>query len=240
MNINQQNTQHFGNRLLDIVKLFPKRITRLFLHFWNGPLFFISKNAQNQLFIKSIAFWWWELSCHILELFGIAEWYEAACGIYKKETRLLNAFELVMAKEIFGNTINYARVRIDETAEIACKKSQLKYVSFYTINSWGRMSDYIFIHEMVHVWQYQKFGAVYIPKALKVHLTKGMGYNYGGLLTLQNAMNNNGKFLDFNFEQQGDIVADYFRIRCGDEPIWGNATDEYLPVYEYFIAQLME
>lgn len=180
------------------------------------------------------------MGCLILEIFGIAECYETACDFYKKETRSLNAFELVMAKEIFGDTINYARVRIDETAEIACKNSHLKYVSFYTINSWGRMSDDIFIHEMVHVWQYQKFGAVYIPKALKVHLTEGMGYNYGGLSALQHSMKNNGKFLDFNFEQQGDIVADYFRIRCGDFPIWGNATKQDLPVYEYFVSQLAE
>jgi hypothetical protein len=229
-----------GFRFLDIVKLFPRRITRFLLHFWTGPRFFFSKKAQNQPFIRSVAFWWWELSCLVLEIFGIAEWYEMGCDFYKKETRPLNSFELVMAKEIFGNTINYARVRIDETAEIACKNSYLKYVSFYTINSWGRMSDDIFIHEMVHIWQYQKFGAVYIPKALKVHLTKGMSYNYGGLAALKKSMAKNGNFLDFNFEQQGDIVADYFRIRCGDAPIWGKANKDDLPVYEYFIGQLLQ
>lgn len=202
-------------------------------------MFFISQKANNQSFIKSVAFWWWELICHILDTLGIAELYEASCDLYKKETRPLNAFEIVMAKEIFGNTINYDRVRIDETAEIACKNSQLKYVSFYTINSWGRMSDDIFIHEMVHIWQYENVGAVYIPKALKVHLTKGMGYNYGGLPALEKSMKAGGKLLDFNYEQQGDIVADYFRIRSGNPPIWGKATKKDLPVYEYFIAQLL-
>ena len=236
---NFHNKTFIGFRFSDIIKFLPKRILRFLLHFWNVPLFFFSKNAQNQSVIRSIAFWCWELGCLVLEILGIAEWYETACDLYKKETRSLNSFELVMAKEIFGNSINYDRVRIDETAEIACKNSYLKYVSFYTINSWGRMSDDIFIHEMVHVWQYEKFGAVYIPKALKVHLTKGMSYNYGGVAALEKSMEANGRFLDFNFEQQGDIVADYFRIRCGDTPIWGEAGKEDLPIYEYFIEQLL-
>ena len=213
-------------------------MTRLVLHFWNGLTFFILQNANNQSIIKSIAFWWWEMSCLVLDTLGIAEWYETACDFIKKETRPLNAFEMVMAREIFGNTIQYHRVRIDETAEIVCKKGTLKYVSFYTINSWGRMSDDIFIHEMVHIWQYENVGAAYIPKALRVHLTKGMGYDYGGVAVLKKSMNAGGKFQDFNYEQQGDIVADYFRIKCGYSPIWGDGRLEDLWVYEYFVEQV--
>ena len=211
---------------------------RLVLHFWNGILFFAAQRIDNQSIVKNIAYWWWELACYILDTLGISEIYETGCGQYKKATRPLNVYELFMAKEIFGNSINYARVRIDETAEIACKNSQLKYVSFYTINSWGGMSDDIFIHEMVHVWQYENVGAAYIPKALRVHLTEGLGYNYGGLDALKFCREKGGKLLDFNYEQQGDIVADYFRLKSGYLPIWGDATRKDLPVYEYFIDQL--
>lgn len=233
------NNKNFSsNRFIDVFKFFPKRMTRLILHFWEGAIYFTTPKFRNQSFVLSIVYWWWELGCHVLDTLGIAEGYEAVCDFTKKETRPLNAFELIMAKEIFGDTINYERVRIDETAEIACKSSTLKYVSFYTINSWGRMSDDIFIHEMVHIWQYENVGAVYIPKALRVHLTEGMGYNYGGLSALEKSMKKGGKLLDFNYEQQGDIVADYFRIKCGYPPIWGKGTKTDLKIYEYFVEQL--
>jgi len=234
-----QKLKHLPIRFLNFFLSLPKRTVFLFLHFLDGPIYLLSQKPTNQSFANSIFYWWWELVCKILDLFGISELYETACDFYKKETRPLNGFELIMAKEIFGNSIEYDRVRIDEMAEIACKKGFLKYVSFNTINSWGTMSDSIFIHEMVHVWQYQKIGMAYIPKALKVHLTDGMSYNYGGVLALKKIKAVQGGLLDFNYEQQGDIVGDYFRIKNGMPPCWGNGTIVDLEVYEYFIQDLV-
>ncbi|MEL6865625.1 MAG: hypothetical protein AAFP19_14455, partial [Bacteroidota bacterium] len=45
-------------------------------------------------------------------------------------------------------------------------------------------------------------------------------------------------FLAFNLEQQGDIVSDYYRIRDGYKPRWGNGKRQDLPVYQSFIDQL--
>jgi len=139
-----------------------------------------------------------------------------------------------MAKEIFGNAINYDRIRIDESAYLGPKQQQICYVSFYIINSWGKMQNSILIHELVHVWQYENMGAVYIPRALWAQTTDE-GYNYGGLENLVIALSENKTIYDFNLEQQGDIIADYFRVKNGYSPEWGNATVHDLSIYEEII-----
>ena len=99
------------------------------------------------------------------------------------------------------------------------------------------MANHILIHELMHIWQYQQMGAIYMVRALSAQHTK-MGYNYGGIAAIHQKMANGETLLDFNFEQQGDIVADYFRIKSGFQPIWGKGTKEDLEVYEYFLESL--
>ena len=99
------------------------------------------------------------------------------------------------------------------------------------------MQNSIFIHEMVHVWQYEKLGAIYIPKALSAQYT-AEGYNYGGVEVLKQYMREGKDLLAFNYEQQGDIVSDYYRIKNGYFPRWGNGSRIDLPVYEYFIRTI--
>ena len=99
------------------------------------------------------------------------------------------------------------------------------------------MQDDILIHELMHVWQNQKFGANYIPLALKAQYTVE-GYNYGGLEDLCRTMENGGSILDYNFEQQADIVMDYFRLVYGLPVRWGSAGREDLKIYTYFVKQI--
>ena len=46
------------------------------------------------------------------------------------------------------------------------------------------MQNSILIHELTHVWQFEKMGSVYIPYALIAQQSK-MGYNYGGVSELK-------------------------------------------------------
>ena len=92
---------------------------------------------------------------------------------------------------------------------------------------------------MTHVWQYQKMGAIYIPHALRAQYSQ-MGYNYGGISALRDCQEKGKSFLSFNFEQQGDIISDYYRIKDGYKPHWGNGNRYDLPVYESFINQMRE
>jgi len=168
-----------------------------------------------------------------LSIFGIGELYEFTTNLVKTNTRKLTEREFNLAKTVYGNSLKYDRIRIDNKARIGAKTNHIYYVSFYTINAWGSMSDDIFIHELMHIWQYQKMGIRYIPKALFAQHTS-MGYNYGGLPALQK----HNTFKDFNLEQQADIVSDYFRIKMGFRPRWGSATREDLWVYEKYIEAL--
>jgi hypothetical protein len=180
-----------------------------------------------------------EWFCIGLEWIFFPEFLMMLNRIFKRNTRTLTQREIILAQSVFGESINYQKVRMDEMSSIACKKYHLAYVGFHIINSWGAIQDTHFIHEMVHVWQYQKLGIVYIPRALYAQTTQE-GYNYGGIAALQKARMEGKNLLDFNYEQQGDIVADYFRLRCHLAPIWCERNQAYLPDFEYFIKFLKD
>lgn len=226
-------------RFFDVFWLFPKRFFRLLKHLKNGlqawtsvPIFKVEKR-------RAFQHWWLELLTYLLDLLGISELYETLIDFFKFNTRPLTAQEKELAQSVFGNTIHYHRVRIDEYAFAGPRQAHFCYVSFHTINSWGMMTDSILIHELVHVWQYEKMGAVYIPRALRAQYTKE-GYNYGGVVALKNALIDNKNLLSFNLEQQADIISDYYRIRAGLFPRWGHGQLSDLWIYERFVADLLD
>ncbi|MFN7116161.1 MAG: hypothetical protein ACK4TA_05140 [Saprospiraceae bacterium] len=210
-------------RILDIFTLFPIRIKRLFLHF-------------TQLFKQKPHHWLIEFCFLLLEIFGVFDLYDGFASLAKR-ARPLTEHEIGIARSIFGDSLAYERVRVDERAYWGPRKGNFCYVSCYTINSWGIMPDSILIHELTHVWQYQHLGSVYIPRALSAQFT-AEGYNYGGVKALRAAMQNGKTLLDFNYEQQADIIEDYYRLLLGYRPSWGNATEDDLDIYAHFANQL--
>ncbi len=230
-------------RLIDIVRLMPIRIYRMGNHIVRG----IRSDRRSKIYwwqseihfenIGKYTNWWVEFWIYFIEIIGITEVYETLCDFLKFNTRPLEQWEKELAYSIFGEVLHYKRIRLDEMAFIGPKQTKRCYVSFYTINSWGAMENSIFIHELIHVWQYQQMGAVYIWKALRAQKTK-MGYNYGGVSALKSHLKKQKTFFNFNLEQQGDIVADYYRIKEGYSPHWGHGKVEDLPVYHTFIRQM--
>ena len=129
-----------------------------------------------------------------------------------RRSRPLAANEIAMASLLFGNAIDYRRVRIHGR----------RYMPFQPKNCCmtpnGNMyfhqscflPDYTrgdppavhwFIHEMAHVWQHQLGYAVRLRGAVRI----GLPYRYDLAP---------GKTLaDFNMEAQGDLLADYFALR---------------------------
>lgn len=156
--------------------------------------------------------------------------------IFKPNTRRLTAQEIALARTVFGETIDYHKVRLDEKSFIGCRQFRFAYVGFYFINSWGKLFDPVLIHELVHVWQYQRLGSVYIPRALWAQRTPE-GYDYGGISALKKALEQGKALTDFNYEQQADIVADYFSLKNGWKPRWCEADKSYLPVFEAIIGK---
>jgi hypothetical protein len=162
---------------------------------------------------------------YILDVFAVGEFYETFCDWTKYNTRALDARERAIVLELFGGSIDVDRIRIDEFALVP-HYMQIAYVSIYTINCFGKMSEALFVHELIHIWQYEQMGSVYIPRALRAQRSLA-GYNYGGASALQEGAQD---LLTYNYEQQGDILADYWRAKHSRPTKWEN---EFLMVEPY-------
>jgi hypothetical protein len=183
--------------------------------------------------------WPWRLlEClvHVLQGAGGAVLLMGLNRLFKPGTRALTDSEIALARPVFGTSLAYERVRIDARARVMCRRRGMAYVAFNVINAWGALSPAHFIHELTHIWQYQHVGAVYIPRALHAQRTE-MGYNYGGPAVLQKAAAAGKSLLDFNYEQQADVVADYFCLKNDLRPRWCPPDPHYLPVFEKLIRR---
>jgi hypothetical protein len=111
----------------------------------------------------------------------------------------------------------------------------------YIINSNGNISDETMIHELTHVWQYIQDGIIYMPEALAAQF--GEGYDYGGVSDLEAKMAAGQGLSEYNREQQGDIVSDYFVLReelksYSDPASIPQSDRDALDVYIYFVKEV--
>lgn len=173
-----------------------------------------------------------EFAFYLMDLFAVGEIYETIGEWFKYRTRALNAEERSIVMILFDDTIDVDRIRIDERAW-APRWAGMAYVGVYTINYYGPMSEDLFVHELIHIWQYETQGSVYIPRALWAQASSE-GYNYGGVDRLRQAPIN---MLDYNYEQQGDILADYWRAKHKRPTRWKNHTGTTEP-YQGLVAVL--
>ncbi|HBY98940.1 MAG TPA: hypothetical protein DEP84_34165, partial [Chloroflexi bacterium] len=211
-------------RITQWIARLPERVGRLLLGLWEG--------------VKSLKPWsldWWASLgrattwvnflkwlgtrlIDLLEIAGVGEIYETVADFIKFNTRTLTDAEVRKASAVFGDSINYRLVRVDEAAVLGPAFSKREYTSFHTINGWGRMTDDILMHELTHVWQYEHAGAIYMPQAIHAQIW-GAGYNYGGAAGLQAAKAAGQRITDFNREQQAQIVQDFSNMRQSDPDI---------------------
>ena len=224
-------TQSIFERFLRALCLIPVRLVRLFRHIGSGLDRFFVQNQRETLP------WWQDFAFLVFDIVALPELYVTFFDFVKWNTRPLSPHEKKLAKSVFGNAIRLDEVRIDNKARIGCQNRNIVYVSYTTINAWGSIRPETFIHELVHVWEFQQMGGAYIPRALRAQRTKH-GYNYGGPKFLNEAMQKGQKLTDFNLEQQADLICDYFSIKEGLKPTWGKGNEADLPVYQYFVSQL--
>lgn len=235
-NITEKSSLLFTNLYLYVIK-FPTRLFRVFDHLLHP--FRDNQNCfqKNEAWTGSVKLIDWLLSFILLmlELLGVADLLEVISDWIKFKTRRLSLEEIELVQSVFGNQLPLHAVRLDETANYTTNKGKYAYVSFNTINSAGKLSKSILIHEMIHIWQYQQKGILYIPRALKAQRAKE-GYNYGGsILLLENSQQG---LAAFNYEQQGDIVSDYFRLREGFRPKWIKNDPQNLAAFLPYIEEL--
>ena len=131
-------------------------------------------------------------------------------------TRSLTTNELIILKSIYYNDIDYDKVVI--TTEHLFSKLLKRYSAIVFDNtivftersykddfSTGIKSMALLVHEICHVWQYQNLNYRWYKAGIE-HL------KFGKSTYLYNIASRK-KLTDFRFEQQGEIMADYFRIR---------------------------
>lgn len=137
----------------------------------------------------------------------------------ENESRGLTSGEIKMAKKIFKNSINYAKVRVHkegyfpfglQNARTAVTPNgemyfpPLKFLEdFSTSND---LKKCWFMHEMTHVWQHQLGYWVMFRGAFR----PGLDYKY--------TLDAQRKLCDYNMEAQGDILADYFALKFLNNP----------------------
>ncbi len=226
-----------------IVKL-PSRVKRLVVHLWKGVKSLKPwslkwwKSLGKASTWKNFGKWLGEFLIHGAEVMGVAEIAETIADFIKFNTRPLTGSEIAVAREVFGNSIDYNLVRIDEKA-ITAKWSNAAYVTFHTINHWGALSPSLLIHELTHVWQYEKMGAMYMPRAIHAQGTPE-GYDYGGIPQLE--ANQNIGMNAFNLEQQGDLLRDYYLIKHNQTPQWSTFDEanraSVIALFEIYVNEV--
>ncbi len=172
--------------------------------------------------------------------------------------RPLTNEQIELAKAIFGDSINYDEVRINNSSwlsiangEISDWDSARPFVLGNTINTVGELPDRTFIHEMMHIHQYQTQGWGYIPEAIG---DRNYDYEYDELREYSQNPDYEGKRIDqFGLEQQGEIVMDYFLLSqqvgnssfapitlSNGEVVDSSNIDDYMKIYQPYIDEIRE
>ena len=132
--------------------------------------------------------------------------------------RALSETEFRAASSVLGSSaIRYDKVRVADGGLlwlIFKFNKKRAFATFHTINIPGsgggssRRLDVV-VHELVHVYQFEIIGSLYIWQALRAQCSKG--YKYGGWRQLKRDWKKGVHFSDYNREQQGQIAQDYYR-----------------------------
>lgn len=135
------------------------------------------------------------------------------------DNRPLTAGEIKLARRIFGNSLDYDKIRIANRRIMKFQPEHGGLCTGNTINISGRAyaDDYsqmqsfnlqsFFIHEMTHMWQFQKSPLYFGKKFMKEILSHRFNYM---AKAYQYTLENGKSFDDYGLEQQACMVQDYF------------------------------
>jgi hypothetical protein len=133
----------------------------------------------------------------------------------RQSERPLTASEKTEARLVFGNSLNLDKIMLAEDPILSV--GGYARTTPWTINfppgSFGSANFMRWlIHELTHSWQYQHGVSLFTT----IYYALTSDYNYGGEVGLRTAQAAGKKFIDFDTEQQGDILRDYyFRVKSG-------------------------
>lgn len=126
--------------------------------------------------------------------------------------RTLTQQERALAESLFASSVDYSRVRVNEGGPLTWIPAGIttgNVISFPrgTYDENDKRDGALFLHEMTHVWQYQHIGVSYAWRSVYEEVTQPDAYvvHYDA----------NKRFSEYDLEEQGEIVAEYFLT--GDE-----------------------
>jgi hypothetical protein len=247
-----------GERLRDLfmwptnlVRDFPRRAARLLrtlARALNGILFFIPelldalRHREMGVWLRhksgALADWLHQFITQLFDLAGGPEIAEFLIHLTTKTTPLTGD-EIATISSILGpQAMRYGDVRVVEGGlfDLVFRlNGNLAFATWHSINlprtgRHTRENRGIVVHELTHVYQYERVGSRYLGEAIYMLIkTKRDCYNYGGSQGLLAACAVGRQYRHFNREQQAMITQDYYnRSQQGLE----------LASYEPFITQL--
>jgi hypothetical protein len=185
----------------------------------------------------------------LLKVFDVVGGPTLARLIWPVITRLspLTQSEIESASRVLGpDAIRYAAVRIGQGGllSLAFKVNGGRAFTTFRILNLPKEGDHsrshmpLLVHELVHVYQFERVGSRYITQALRAQRTEGYGYDgygYDGWVGLNDARAAGKRYRDYNREQQAQIAQDYYRdVLEPDRP----ADDPVSQAYEPYITEL--
>lgn len=124
-------------------------------------------------------------------------------GLQKPERKLTDQ-EIGEIRKVYGNSIDYSKVRVVEGGGlISAGAARTVGNTIYIPKDKSPVSASLLMHEMGHVWQYQNGGSDYMSEALAGQAV-GDGYNY------TKGLDEGKSWKDLNPEQQADLMRDAY------------------------------
>jgi hypothetical protein len=178
-----------------------------------------------------------QLALEALDLIGAPEIFAFVWRMITR-TSPLTGEEIAAASLVLGpRALRYQDVRVAEGGVLRWifkRNGGRAFATFHTVNlpeqgHHQRSNVEIVVHEIIHVYQYERAGSRYFAEALLGQREEG--YGYGGPEGLAAAAARGKRMADFNREQQAQIAQDYLaalRLRAPIDP------------FEPFIEQLRQ
>jgi hypothetical protein len=226
---------------LNLLRDLPRRVGRLAGLLATPPVAFtphVLRTTPQAAGTPFYTFWFHSLFCYLFDLIGGPEIVQFVWRLGTR-TEALTAAEITAAQSVLGrNAIRYQDVRLaqDGFLRLVFRLNKNRaFAIWHTVNMPPRergTAAYfdLVVHELTHVYQYERVGTVYIGQALHSQSRMGRGaYDYGGADGLAQARAAGKRYADYNREQQGQIAQDYHaRLQ----------TKADVTAYEPFIGEL--
>ena len=190
--------------------------------------------------LKSAGAWSLTLLSRVFDVVGGPEAAELVMRMMSHATPLTsgerNAAQAVMGED----ALQWDQVRVAEGGFlhiVHALNGGRAFTSFHTINiptggAHGRNNTAIMVHELTHVYQYERVGSLYMGQA--IHAQATIGYGYGGAAGLRSGRAGGRTFASYNREQQAQIAQDYYALFVAT----GISSGSDHEAYEPFIAEL--